>query len=63
MISPLCLCKRSNNEMGRMEASLARDIVVRRRVNNLTWSVDFPGVHLAEEQALYRLDLKHSREW
>lgn len=31
-LSALCLCKRCNNEMGRMEALLAKDISVRRRV-------------------------------
>jgi len=32
-LSALCLCKRCNNEMGRMEARLAMDVSVRRRVN------------------------------
>lgn len=31
-LSALCLCKRCNNEMGRSEALLAKDISVRRRV-------------------------------
>jgi hypothetical protein len=33
VLSAFCLCKRCNNEMGRMEALLARDVSVRRRVN------------------------------
>lgn len=33
VLSAFCLCKRCNNEMGRMEAQLARDVSVRRRVN------------------------------
>lgn len=31
-LSALCLCKRCNNEMGRSEALLAKDVSVRRRV-------------------------------
>ena len=33
VLSAFCLCKRCNNEMGRMEALLARDVSVRRSVN------------------------------
>src|SRR3954452_10904109 len=33
VLSAFCLCKRCNNEMGGMEAVLARDVRVRRRVN------------------------------
>lgn len=33
VLSAFCMCKRCNNEMGRMEALLARDVSVRRRVS------------------------------